>query len=105
MVDKIEKPSGVAVGISRATKLPPAEGANYFHFTVLGPEVQMLVGTVNLLHLHEAKLTDSRETLEAEITHRFLLSPLGFQALKSQMDMIAASVQPVAGITSGAKAK
>lgn len=100
MVDKPPAQKKVAVVITGGTPLPPAEGANFFHFTTLGPEVQLLVGTVNLLRLHEAKTTDDPSAVVPEITHRFLLSPIGFAALKQQMATIEQKVSPVPGIVS-----
>ena len=83
--------SSVTIKLPANAPLPPAEGANYFHFTVAGTEVQFLVGTVNLLRVHEAKITGQTTAIVPEITHRFLLSPLGFASLKSQLDEISKS--------------
>jgi len=68
--------------------LPPSEGANYFHFSFAGDEMQLLVGTVNLLRLHEARTQQDHSVIVPDITHRFLLSPLGFNALKEQLASI-----------------
>ncbi len=76
---------GVAVAIPANLPLPPAEGANFFHFTVVGEEVQLLVGSINLLRIHEAKGKTEPTTVVPEITHRFLLSPLGFKSLRTQL--------------------
>jgi|WetSurMetagenome_2_1015567.scaffolds.fasta_scaffold492854_1 hypothetical protein len=94
MVDKRQdEPRTARVEITAAHPVPPSEGANYFHFTSVGAEIQMLVGTVNLLRLHESMLGEGG-TVSPEITHRFLLSPLGFAHLKQQIEEIAQSVAP-----------
>ena len=102
MAEKKEGPGEVLVQFTSAHPVPPAEGANYFHFTSVGAEVQMLVGAVNLLRLHESLRGESR-TVVPEITHRFLLSPLGFAQLKRQIDEIADSVLPPGVKVEGAK--
>jgi hypothetical protein len=68
----------VSYRVSAETDLPVAEGINFFHFTTVGPEVQMLVGTINLLAIHEAKQSGETLGTTPQITHRFLLSALGF---------------------------
>ena len=78
----------VSVGVPPELALPLSEGANYFHFTRVGSEVQMLVGCVNLIQLHAAKDHEGTTTLAPQITHRFLLSSLGFNQLKVQLDEI-----------------
>ncbi len=90
-----EQESGVvSVTVPADLPLPAPEGANFFHFTVAGDEVQLLVGSVNLLRLHEAKSLGENLKIVPDITHRFLLSSIGFSALKAQMDQIASSVSP-----------
>lgn len=85
---------GVSVTVPADLPLPAPEGANFFHFTVAGDEVQLLVGSVNLLRLHEAKALGETLKIVPDITHRFLLSPMGFSTLKKQMEQIATSVSP-----------
>ena len=91
-----KKPTTVRVNVSVAfsgdVPLPPPVGANFFHFTVVGQEVQFLVGSVNLLRFHEAKDRSEPMTVVPQITDRFLLSPLGFATLKAQLEEIAKSV-------------
>ena len=87
----------VSVSVSSAVPVPPAEGANFFHFTVVGPEIQLLVGSINLLRFLEAKQSGEPTNLVPEFTHRFLLSPMGFAQLKAQIDQIAPTV-PVGGV-------
>ena len=94
MADQKEKATYVSIGLDGSVPLPPAEGANFFHFTVVEHEVQLLVGSVNLLRLHEAKRRGEPITVAPQITHRFLLSPLGFGALKANLEEIAKSVTP-----------
>ena len=90
----IEKGKMVQVGVamSAGIPVPPAEAANYFHLTVVGPEVQLLVGSVNLIEFHEAATSDSVKMVIPEISHRFLLSTLGFAQLKARVDEIAQKV-------------
>lgn len=84
----------IAIRVTGSQPVPPALGANFFHFTTIGAEVHMLIGTVNLLKVVEAKERDRAESraLAPDITHRFLLSPVGFAQLKKQIDQIAPAV-------------
>ena len=93
MAAKQERPA-VSVTVPADLPLPDPVGANFFHFTVAGDEVQLLVGSVNLLRLHEAKSLGKTLKIVPDITHRFLLSSIGFSALKAQIDQIAESVPP-----------
>lgn len=86
--------SVTTVVMSADVPLPPPQGANYFHFTVVGEEVQFLVGSINLLRVYEARGRGEPTVVRPEIAHRFLLSPMGFAALKSQVDEIAKAVAP-----------
>jgi len=88
------RPSTVTVKLPANVPLPDAEGANFFHFTVAGQEVQFLVGTINLLRIVEAKAASEPVAIVPDITHRFLLSPLGFASLKSTLEEIAKAVPP-----------
>jgi hypothetical protein len=100
MADREQR--AVRVEITARHPLPPPQGANFFHFTTVGSEVQMLVGSVNLLRVHEAGRGGESPTITPDITHRFLLSPLGFAQLKKQIDEISKHVQqPSIGIESG----
>ena len=67
--------------------LPHPLGANFFHFTRVGEEVQMLVGSVNLLRLHEASRRPTGDPLVIvpDIVARYTLSPLGLASLQSQL--------------------
>jgi hypothetical protein len=89
----VEKPNRhVGVKLTGSHPLPNAEGANFFHFTVINGEVQFLVGMINLLRFHEAAQAEPGTSITPDITHRFLLSPMGFQNLKRQLDEIAGSL-------------
>ena len=99
-----KQPVRVGISVPANIPLPSPEGANFFHFTVVGQEVQFLVGSINLLRLHEAKGRSETTTLIPDITHRFLLSPLGFEALRNQVQEIAKAVPPSdVGISSKAE--
>jgi hypothetical protein len=89
------RPTGRAITVAMTSRhpLPPAEGANYFHFTIANGEVQLLVGTVNLLQLHEAQESDSETVaVSPEITHRFLMSTRAFQHLQDQVAEIMSAI-------------
>ena len=100
------EPASLRVGIAIPGNLPlpPAAGANFFHFTVVGEEVQLLVGTINLIRLHEAKGKTESTMVVPDITHRFLLSPLGWASLYNQVQEIAKSApKSDVGVTSRAE--
>ena len=101
MVDKPQF-AQVALGISGSDPLPEPVGANFFHFAVVGSEIQLLVGAINLVQLHEARQGHSGP-IRPQISHRFLLSPLGFAQLKSQITEMAAVVPAAPGISVGTK--
>ena len=94
------------IGITAETPLPDPIGANFFHFTLVGTELQLLIGSINLLQMHEIKTNPSGKshTLIPHVSHRFLMSPFGFAQLKAQVDGLADKV-PAAGIgiTAGVK--
>jgi len=82
----------VMVAITADTPVPPSAAANFFHFTVVGPEIQFLVGTVNLLKFHDAKEREDGPSIYPDISHRFMMSSFGFAQLKQQIDEIATRV-------------
>ncbi len=91
MADNQRSTPLVSVTIPANLPLPAPEGANFFHFSVVGNEVHMLVGTLNFLRLLEARQRlDSNEStvIVPDITHRFLLSPQGFEGLRLQIGEI-----------------
>jgi hypothetical protein len=74
------------------TGLPAPEAANFFYFSFSGPEVQLLIGFIDLNDLlREAGIvgTPDRAPIKPEITHRILMSPRGFAAFRQQMNDIA----------------
>lgn len=88
------------IALPKPEDTPLPEGANYFHFSWRGTEVQMLVGYIDplktlpvasggLLPVPPTKGTQ----ISPEITHRILLSVSGFATLKAQVDQIAASMK------------
>lgn len=94
MVDSPNKQVAVEIAMSGSVPLPSAEGANFFHLTRAGMEVQFLVGTVNLMRVHEARLqNETTARLTPEISHRFLVSLQSMQHLKMQIDRILASAE------------
>jgi len=97
MVDKA-RATQLEIGISGSDPLPEPVGANYFHFAVVGGEIQMLVGAVNLLQVHEAK-NGKAGPIRPQISHRFLLSALGFAQLKAHVTAISESVPGSSAVT------
>lgn len=79
---------GLEIGVNGDTPLPASEGANYFHLARIGREYQLLVGTVNLIVLHEIKEGERSPIIKPEITHRFTLSQMGFAQLKAAVHAV-----------------
>lgn len=75
----------IRVDLDASKALPAPSGANYFRLTHSGGEVQMLVGTVDLERLSQASLAavagNEQQSISPDISHRFLLSALGFDQL------------------------
>lgn len=94
MAEEASKTTKVSVTVPSDLPLPPVLGANFFHFTTIGMEIQFLVGSVNLLQLHEAKKQGESVLILPDISHRFLLSSFGFEQLKRQIEEISKSVKP-----------
>ena len=63
------------------TQLPEPEAANYFGFTRVGREVQLLVGYIDILDMHNRVREEDPldEPLPVLVTHRFYI---GADALK-----------------------
>lgn len=97
-----ETVTSIEIELPTSTPLPNAEGANWFQLAQLGgTEVQLVVGTVNLFALHRLKGADAK--VAPNVTHQFLLSPIGFWSLKKQLDEIAKHIaQP--GVDVGLRA-
>lgn len=76
--------------------LPVPFGANYFRMTHMGSEVQLLVGTVDLERLSQSSSAatsgDEQQIISADISHRFLLSALGFDQLHQVVNEIHAAI-------------
>lgn len=100
MVDKpttltftVEPPSGPG--------LPSAEAANYFHIVYAAGEVQLMVGTLNIVEIHEhteavkanRASTDTALVLIPDIAHRYLLSLPAFLRLRENVETIYAALQ------------
>ena len=84
-----EAPSEVTITFKtpgESKKLPPV-AANYFSFTFSVPEIQMLVGYVDLTDLVVTP-GQSKVTVTPMISHRLALSLRGFLFLKKQIDEI-----------------
>lgn len=66
---------------------PPAEGANFFHCSVSGGEIQLLVGYTDpeLVNAMAGESVKGSRTFHPEISHRFLVTPRGFELLKEQI--------------------
>lgn len=73
-------------------EMPAPEGVNYFHFTASGPDVQMLVGYIDLRSVADAK--EGEGVLIPAIQHRFVLTQVGFAHLRSQLAEIVRIHQP-----------
>ncbi len=86
----------IRIKVPTDVELPPPEGANFFQFTHVQNEAQMLVGYIDLHRLarEAGDLTDVADDeeldieLTPEITHRFLLSTNGLVMLKERLDEI-----------------
>lgn len=78
-------PPQMGVAVPANLPLPQPLGANFFHFTLVAGEVQMLVGSLNLLRIHEASQRGESATLTPDISHRFTLSPFGIANLQAQL--------------------
>jgi len=85
--------AGFSLRLKVPTDLPSSPiGANYFHFTFIGPELEMLVGNLSLRAIHEFKEASEKsataEPVVPNVTHRFMLTPLGFDQLRQQIEEI-----------------
>ena len=86
----------VTVKVDPETSNVPTEGANFFHFTQVRDEIEMLVGYISLLRIHNlaishANLSDEVEVEEEvvpEISRRYLLSPNGLRVLRDRVNEI-----------------
>ena len=79
----------VEVRIKKSGSIPPT-AANWFNFSFQGPEVQMMIGYVDL---HDLVMTGApggpkRARVDAEVLHRVMLSSKGFAMLRQQIQEI-----------------
>lgn len=79
--------------------LPAPEAVNFFHFTFSGPEMEMLVGILDLNHVLDANSRPRNGVvqLRPEVTHRFLMSIRGFALLKQQVEEISKKIEELTG--------
>lgn len=82
------------------TNRPPATAANYFHCSVSGTEIQLLVGYTDpeLVSALAGESIKGSRTFHPEISHRFLVTPRGFELLKEQ---IVAADEKMSGASEG----
>lgn len=86
----VDENNAIKVRIDSETAVPAPEGVNFFYFTRIADEYQLLVGNVNLMRLHEMTTGEAPFEFEPQITHRFLMSQFGFDRLKAALDDISA---------------
>jgi hypothetical protein len=70
-------------------ELPKPEAANFFYFTFVGPDVQLLVGYIDFRVFHDASKNKEVLTASPQVYHRFLIPQTGFDQFKLQVDEIA----------------
>ena len=85
---------------------PPATAANFFHCSVSGGEIQLLVGYTDpeLVSAMAGESIKGTRTFHPEISHRLLVTPRGFELLKEQIvaadeKIRGASEEAVDGVT------
>lgn len=94
----------VTIKLDLQAPLPRPEGANFFHFTQVLDEVEMLVGYLPLTKLHNASeaaehnagelmADDQMAIVSPEITHRLSLTMNGFRTLKERVDLLAERIE------------
>jgi hypothetical protein len=71
-------------------QLPPASAANVFHMAAANGEIQLLVGAINLLDLVNV---EGDVTLDVNVSHRFLLSPVAWERLKNAVSEMTAKLE------------
>jgi hypothetical protein len=68
----------------------PAEPANWFAFSSIGDEYQLLVGYLDIRKVAEVSQRPNDATvLTPELLHRLYLGPQAFQVLRAQIEDIA----------------
>ena len=97
MVER-EKPSEgawVRLEVPDPSTFPDPTGANFFSFAWNGPEVQLLVGYLDLIPPTVSK--DKEAVLKPMISHRIFMSVRGFALLRAQLNK-AAELLMAAGV-------
>ena len=80
----------VAVRLPESSEFPRPEAANFFQFSWGGPDVQMLIGYLDMVPRPVGLGTsDQVVSVEPLITHRLFMSIQGFALLKGQLDELA----------------
>jgi hypothetical protein len=64
-----------------------------------GPEVEMLVGLLDLNHIVDVQARSKGRPIQLrpEVTHRFMMSIRGFAVLKQQIEEISRRVEELTG--------
>ena len=83
---EVRLPRQIPIILDGDEPLPSPEGVNFFHLTVGGTEVQLLVGWVSLLRIAEIESEHKEAKVQAQITHNFLMSIEGLARLKATLD-------------------
>src|SRR5690242_8651268 len=88
--------------------LPSPTAVNWFHFTRMDNEVQMLAGFIDAYEVVQHQLHASQNDIDPEVSHRFMLSLNGFLFLRQQVEQIFNSLrttgaieEPRSGTTNG----
>ena len=88
MIYKMSEERQITVSLPKEDR-PPPQGANYFHFTWLGTDIQMLAGYIDLDRLRESVSKDSEGTsneVSLEVSNRFSMSVTSFFRLRDQVN-------------------
>jgi pyruvate dehydrogenase complex dehydrogenase (E1) component len=93
----------ISSGLNGKVPLPPPYGANFFHLTRMLDELQLLVGSVNLIQMHEALAETGDSIVPPMITHRFTLSMFGFQRLRDAVNQMGQALDEMAAAAATAK--
>jgi len=91
--------TAIEVEMRSGGELPPMQPANFFHFSISGPEIEMRMGVVDIFAFGSFA-NKARESLargevvtpgkiSVDITHRIFLSPQGFQTLQEKVNEMA----------------
>ena len=80
---------------------PAAEAANFFHFTWVADQVELLVGYLSLEEVHSIvqRNPDAEdqeqlgEVVNPQITHRLMMSMSGFEVLRERMNQMSEMIE------------